>query len=156
MARGESVASWGFRNGLNVWPCYWGTGGKVTYLSGDWREARVSLRLSPRTRNYVGTIFGGSLYGAVDPIYMLMLLKILGPEYVVWDKSAAIRFKKPGKGKLEAHFLLTEEEIAGIREAAAREKSIDRVYTVEFKDAAGTVYASIEKTIYIKRKAPKA
>ena len=35
---------------------------------------------------------------AVDPIYMLMLLKILGPEYIVWDKSANIRFRKPGKG----------------------------------------------------------
>lgn len=150
--KGESLQSWSFRNGLNAWPCYWGMGGKVTYLSRDWREAVVRLKLSPRTRNYVGTIFGGSFYGSVDPIYMLMLLKILGPDYIVWDKSASIRFKKPGKGTLEARFLLTEEEIAAIREAAAREKSVDRIYVVEFKDREGNVYASIEKTLYIKRK----
>lgn len=153
MTRGESFESWGFRRALNLWPCYWGSGGKVTYLSGDWREARVQLKLSVRTRNYVGTIFGGSIYGAVDPIYMLMLMKILGPEYIVWDKAAHIRFRKPGKGRLEARFLITEEEITSIREALTREEAIDRVYPVEFKDSEGKVYASIEKTIYIKRKA---
>lgn len=43
-------------------------------------EVRIRLPLSRRTRNYVGTIFGGSLYGALDPIYMIMLIKALGPE----------------------------------------------------------------------------
>jgi acyl-coenzyme A thioesterase PaaI-like protein len=138
---------------LNVWPCYWGTGGKVTHLSGDWREATVSLSLSPRTRNYVGTIFGGSLYGAVDPIYMLMLIKVLGPEFVVWDKAATIRFRKPGKGRLTAQFLLTVDELRSIREATAGDKAVDRVYTVEFKDAQGNVIAAIDKTLYIRRKA---
>ena len=57
---------------INAWPCYWGTGGKVTFISSDWREAAVTLKLTLRTRNYAGTIFGGSIYGAVDPIYMLV------------------------------------------------------------------------------------
>jgi len=124
----------------------------VAYISGDWHEARVTLRLSARTRNYVGTIFGGSLYGSVDPIYMIMLIKILGPEYIVWDKAAAIRFRKPGKGRLVAHFHLSSREITAIREAVAGGESVDRKYLVEFKDGEGVVCASIEKTIYIKRK----
>ena len=112
----------------------------------------MELRLGPRTRNYVGTIFGGSLYGAVDPIYMLLLLKILGPQYLVWDKAASIRFRKPGKGRLEAHFDLPEDEIQRIRDLAAQEKSVDRVYRVEFKDCDGEVCAEIEKTLYIRQK----
>ena len=48
-------------------------------LADDFREVRVKLPLSLRTRNAVGTIFGGSLYGAVDPIYMIMLMRLLGP-----------------------------------------------------------------------------
>jgi acyl-coenzyme A thioesterase PaaI-like protein len=147
----ESLHSKLFRNGLNLWPCYWGTGGKLTHLSGDWHEARVRLRLTPRTRNYVGTIFGGSMYGSVDPIYMLMLIKILGPGYIVWDKAASIRFKKPGKGVLEAHFLLSEAEIESIRKACDEQKSVDRVYLVEYKDREGVVCASIEKTLYIRK-----
>ena len=61
-------------------------------------EVRVKIPLNWKTRNGVGTIFGGSLYAAVDPIYMTMLIKLLGPDYLVWDKSAAIRFLKPGRG----------------------------------------------------------
>lgn len=147
----ESFRTWMYRAVFNVWPCYWGTGGKVTFISGDWREAAVRLKLSVRTRNYVGTIFGGSIYGAVDPIYMLMLINILGPGYIVWDKAASIRFRKPGRGTLEARFHISEDEIATIRELAAREKSVDRVYMVEFKDPDGLVCATIEKTVYIRR-----
>jgi acyl-coenzyme A thioesterase PaaI-like protein len=147
----ESLRTWTYRKVFNVWPCYWGTGGRVTFISGDWREAVVRLKLNWRTRNYVGTIFGGSIYGAIDPIYMLLLINILGPGYIVWDKAANIRFKKPGRGTLEARFRVSEDEIAAIREIAAREKSVDRVYTVELKDRDGIVCASIEKTVYIRR-----
>jgi len=147
----ESMQTFAFRHMLNLWPCYRGTGGRVTFIASDWRQANVRLKLGIRTRNYVGTIFGGSLYGAIDPIYMLMLIKILGPTYVVWDKAATIRFKKPGRGALEAQFLVTEEEIATIRELSSQGKSIDRVYPVEFKDRDGQVVASVEKTIYIRR-----
>ena len=89
---------------MNLWPCYRGSGARITYIAGDWKEVRVKLRLSLRTQNYVGSIFGGSLYAAVDPIYMLMLIKCLGPGYVVWDKAATIRFRKPGRSTLTATF----------------------------------------------------
>ena len=83
----ESLRTRGFRALLNVAPVYAGTGGRVTFIAGDWREIRVEIPLSLRTRNYVGTIYGGSMYGAVDPIYMLMLMHRLGPEFIVWDKA---------------------------------------------------------------------
>jgi acyl-coenzyme A thioesterase PaaI-like protein len=124
----------------------------VEYISRDWREARVGLRLTWWTRNYVGTIFGGSIYASIDPIYMLLFIQVLGPQYIVWDKAATIRFKKPGRGKLTAHFLITEEEIQAVKEAAARERSVDRVYVVEYKDQDGVVCAQIEKTLYFRRK----
>jgi acyl-coenzyme A thioesterase PaaI-like protein len=81
---------------FNIFPAYRGSGGRVTYIADDYREVRVKLPLSWRTRNYVGTIYGGSIYAAIDPIYMLMLVKNLGREYTVWDKAANIRFKSPG------------------------------------------------------------
>ncbi len=80
--RGRTRA-WAF----NLFPAFRGTGGRVTYVSDDFREVRVRVPLNWRTRNYVGTIFGGSLYGAVDPFYMIMLTQTLGPDYVVWDKG---------------------------------------------------------------------
>lgn len=150
----ESGASRRLRWGFNLFPAFRGTGARITYISGDYRELRVKLPLNWRTRNYVGTIFGGSLYGAVDPHYMIMLIKILGPDYVVWDKAATIRFKKPGRGTLSARFVIPEEEIALIRERLETEHSIDRVYRVELTDAAGVVHAEVDKTVYIRRKEP--
>jgi Domain of unknown function (DUF4442) len=146
----ESFASRKLRWKFNLFPAYRGTGGRITYIAGDFREVRVKLPLSWRTRNYVGTIFGGSLYGAVDPVYMIMLIRILGPGYTVWDKAATIRFKKPGRSTLYARFVLSQEEIAAVRELAARAPSIDRVYTVDLVDKDGVAHATVEKTIYIR------
>jgi len=136
---------------FNLIPAYWVTGARVTYVAADFREVRVKLPLSWRTRNYVGTIFGGSLYGAVDPVYMIMLIKILGPEYTVWDKAATIRFRRPGRSTLYAKFVLDAEEIRTIRDLAERHPSIDRVYRVDLADAEGTVHASVDKTVYIRK-----
>jgi acyl-coenzyme A thioesterase PaaI-like protein len=148
----ESISTRIMRWGFNCFPAYRGTGARITYIARDWREVRIKLALTWRTRNYVGTIFGGSMYGAVDPIYMLMLIRILGPEYVVWDKAAVIAFRKPGRGTLFATFRLAEQEIELIRTASLRHPSLERVYTVELVDAEGTVHAVIEKTVYIRRK----
>lgn len=148
----ESFRSKSFRWGFNFFPAYRGTGGRVVYIANDWHEVRVKLPLNWRTRNYVGTIYGGSIYGAIDPIYMLMLMRVLGDEYIVWDKAAKVRFRKPGKATLFADFVLMPEEIGEIKELAANSKSIDRIYHVELKDREGIVHAEIEKTLYISKK----
>lgn len=148
----ENFKSRVFRWKFNLFPAYRGTGGRVTYVSDDYREIRVKIPLSWRTRNYVGTIYGGSMYGAIDPIYMLMLIFVLGPGYIVWDKAAKIRFRKPGKDTLYARFHLTDEETEEIKRLAESEKSIDRVYNLELKDKNGVVHATIEKTLYIAKK----
>ena len=141
---------------LNLFPAYRGTGGWVTYIRDDWSEVRIAVPLSWRTRNYVGTIYGGSLYGAVDPIYMLMLIKSLGPTYVVWDKAAAIRFRRPGRSRLSATFRLGPEIVAGIREELTRAPKLDRVFVVELVDGDGVVHAVVEKTIHVSRREPNS
>ena len=148
----ESFKTRRFRWFWNFFPAYRGTGARVIYIADDFREVRIKLPLSWRSRNYVGSIFGGSLYGSVDPIYMLMLIHILGPEYVVWDKAAKIRFRKPGKKTLYAEFNLSNDEISEIKRLAESERSIDRIYNVELKDKDGVVHAQIEKTLYISKK----
>ncbi len=148
----ESFKSRSFRWFFNFFPAYRGTGGRLVYVADDFKEIRVRLPLNWRTRNYVGTIYGGSIYASIDPIYMLMLIKVLGPDYIVWDKAAKIRFRKPGKDTLYADFHLTDEEINEIKELAENAKSVDRVYSVELKDENGVVHAQIEKTLYIAKK----
>jgi len=136
---------------FNFFPAYRGTGARVTYISDDWHEVHIKVPLSWRTRNYVGTIFGGSLYGGIDPFYMLMLIKILGPEYTVWDKGASIQFKRPGRTTLTAKFAIPEEEVESIKKELESQPSINRTYLVDLVDHKGSVHTSFEKIIYIRK-----
>jgi acyl-coenzyme A thioesterase PaaI-like protein len=151
----SDVESWRtrlMRWGFNLHPTYWSTGGRVTFIAGDWSEVRVRLPLSWRTRNYVGTYFGGSMYSAVDPFYMIMLIKRLGPGYTVWDKAATIRFHKPGRSTLQAKFVVTLQAVEEIRSALTEVPKLNRVFTVEICDRDGTVHAVVEKTLHISRR----
>ena len=148
----ESLNTRARRHAYNFFPAFRGTGARIVYLADDWREIRIKVPLSWRTRNYVGTIYGGSLYAAVDPWYMIMLIRLLGPEYLVWDKAATIRFRKPGRGTLHARFVLDNAEIEAIKTELATQPSLDRVYQVDLVDGEGVVHASVEKVLYIRRK----
>lgn len=150
----ESLRTRAFRWAFNLWPCYRGTGGRVTFIASDWSEVRIRLPLSWRTRNYVGTIFGGSLYAGVDPFYMLMLIQRLGPEYVVWDKAASIRFRRPGRSTLTARFTLEDGELDDIRRVLREQPKVDRTYTVCLLDAEGQVHAEVQKVIHISLGSP--
>ena len=140
------------RCGFNWFPAYRGTGARISYVSADWREVRVRLPLSWRTRNYVGTIFGGSLYGALDPVYMIQLIKVLGPDYVVWDKAATIRFLRPGRETLYATFRLTEDEIEALRREVDAAGKVEREFTADLANAAGEVHASCRKLLSIRKR----
>ena len=142
------LARWGF----NWFPAFRRTGGRLTYIARDWREVRVKLPLNWMTRNYVGTMFGGSLYAATDGLHMVMLMKLLGPAYIVWDKGASIRYRKPCRTTVYATFAIPEPETDAIRERLAIEPKLDRLYQVDWTDREGTVYATVESTIHIRRK----
>ena len=144
---GSRLRRWAF----NLFPAYWCTGARITYLADDFREIRIRLPLNWRTRNYVGTIFGGSMYAAVDPMYMMMLIQNLGADYEVWDKSASIRFRKPGQGTLRARFLLPEQEIVDIRRTLEEEPTTDRRYTVDLVGEEGEVHATVEKVVHVRK-----
>ena len=142
------VTRWGF----NLIPAYWGTGARITHVSDDWGEVRIRLPLSWRTRNYVGTIFGGSMYGAVDPVFMIMLIKRLGPDYVVWDKAATIRFLRPGRSTLHARFVIDSALVESIRVELSTVPKLERVLRVDLTATDGTVHASVEKVLHIRRR----
>lgn len=147
--RTESFKTWRFRTLMNWYPMYFGTGGKVLFWSGDSREVHLRLRRNAWTYNYVGTIFGGSMFAASDPFYMLMLLQIFGSAYVVWDKSASIRFRKPGRATLYMRYVLTDECIDEIRRDVTAYGQTERTFTLQWVDKDGTVYAEIERLCYI-------
>lgn len=141
-----------FRHVLNFYPAFRGTGGWVTHIADDWSEMRIKIPLSWRTRNYVGTIFGGSMYASCDPHFMFMLMHRLGPEYTVWDKSATIRFKRPGREAMFAVCRMPDEEVAEVRRLLESTDRLDRTYSIDLVDRGGGVHATIEKIVNVRRR----
>jgi len=139
---------------LNIWPPFLGAGIRVRRLASDWKEIDVEMKLRWWNRNYVGTHYGGSLYSMADPFFMVMLIENLGKDYIVWDKAASIRFRKPGRGMVSACFRLSDEQVGEIRQALNSQEKIERVFTVEVKDQSGSVVAEVEKLLHIRRKKP--
>ena len=137
---------------LNLYAPFLGAGIRVKRLAPGWKEVDVEMKLRWWNANYVGTHYGGSLYSMTDPFFMVMLIENLGKDYIVWDKSATIRFKRPGRGTVTASFSLSDQQIDEIKQALNAEKKIERVFTVEVKDESGTVIAEVEKLLHIRRK----
>ncbi len=148
----ESFRTRLMRWSFNLFPAYRRTGARLTYIQDDLREVHVTLPLNWKTRNYVGTIFGGSIYAAVDPIYMVMFIKLLGLEYIVWDKSATIEFLSPGRSTLHAQFVVKEQRLERIRALVANSGKTARTYQVELRDEQDEVCAAVEQVLYFQRK----
>ncbi|MEP7069310.1 MAG: DUF4442 domain-containing protein [Usitatibacter sp.] len=142
----------GIRRLLNWWPPFRGAGIRVREIAPDFRSATVELRTTLLNRNYVGTHFGGSLFAMTDPFFMVMMMKILGPEYLVWDKQGTVRFLKPARGTVVARFRIPEERIAQVRLATDSGEKYEPKFTVEIVDSEGVTVADVEKTLYIRRK----
>ena len=137
---------------LRFYPPFVGAGIRVKNISEDFRRFDVEMPLKFWNRNYVGTHFGGSLYAMTDPWFMFILMHNLGSDFIVWDKAAAIRFKKPGKGLMKASFEISAERIAEIRAQAEAAGKIEPVFNVSVTDSDGTVVAEVEKLLYVRKK----
>lgn len=148
----HKIYIWFYRFALNLWPCIWSMGGKVTELSPDFKKLTVRLKLKWRTRNVVGTVFGGSMYGSTDPMFMLMLMNILGKSYVVWDKGCTIRFKRPALKPIYARFEVTDEMLSEVMSHVAQKGEHTFTWTVQYKDSDGAVYSEFDKVMYVAKK----
>lgn len=138
-----------FRYGFNASPMYRRSTGRVTHVSKDLLFVKIKIPLSIKNRNYVGSIFGGSLFSATDPIYMVQLINILKDDYVVWDKDANIKYRRPAKETVYAEFSFSEAEINDIKTKVAETGELDLNKSLNIVTKDNTVIAEVSKTIYI-------
>jgi acyl-coenzyme A thioesterase PaaI-like protein len=143
-----------FRHFMNLWPPFWGMRIHIEHIAEDWKTLRMRMKLSLTNKNYVGSQFGGGLFSMTDPFYMLMLMHLLGRDYLVWDKSAKIDFIAPGRSTVYAHFQVTDEMLAEIRAKTETGEKFEPIYRVDVVDAEGKIVARVEKTMYIRKKRP--
>lgn len=137
---------------FNLSPMYRRTGGRVMKISEDFKYVKIKLPLTYKTRNYVGTLYGGHMYSCVDGIFMVQLVNLLGKKYVVWDKSATIRFRRPGNQTLFAEFNITDEFLDQVKIDLESEGEKDYTLQVNLVDKEGKIYAEVDKVLYFSTK----
>jgi acyl-coenzyme A thioesterase PaaI-like protein len=141
---------------INFYPPFLGAGIRVKRVAPDFRAIRVEMQLTRLNLNAVGTHFGGSLYAMCDPWFMLMLMRALGDEYIVWDKAARIQFIKPGRGTVAAEFQITQATIDDLRTRADAGEKIEPTFTADVIGADGEIVARVEKLLYVRKKNARA
>jgi hypothetical protein len=149
---GGTKSTHALRRWINLWPPFLGAGIRVKHIAPDMKSIDVEMKLRFWNANYVGTHFGGSLFAMTDAFYMLMLMANLGPDYIVWDKAATIRYRKPGRGTVRVEFRLSDSQIDDIREKLKTLPKVEPVLTVEVKDEGGVVIAEVEKILHVRKK----
>ena len=137
---------------MNLWPPFLFAGIRVLGIGADWRSARVALRLRWYNRNYVGTQFGGSLFALTDPFWMILVMRCLGRDYIVWDKAGEIEFVAPGRSDVFAEFRVDDALLDEIRAAAAGGEKVLRWCETAVTAADGQVVARVRKQLYVRRK----
>ena len=142
----------GMRRMLNIWPPFLFSGISILEISKDFRQAKVRLKKRALTSNYVGTLFGGSLFAMTDPFYMVMILKNLGSDYIVWDKRSEIEYVSPGKATVFAEFNLLDADLDEIKREVEVSGKYLKWFEVDIKTADGTVVAIVKKQIYVRKK----
>jgi len=143
------------RRSMSLYPPFLGAGVRVRTLSRHPLVFESSMRLRWWNRNYVGTQFGGSLYAMADPFFMLILIDALGPDFVVWDKAATIRFRRPGRGTVAARFEIPAGRVEEIRSEALAAGRAEPVFIALVVDRAGETVAEIDKAISVRPRAAR-
>jgi acyl-coenzyme A thioesterase PaaI-like protein len=143
----------GLKNGMNLWPPFLFSGIRILEFSPDFRRVKVRLKKGKLTSNYVGTLFGGSLFSMTDPFFMIMTLRNLGNEYIVWDKRGEVEFVSPGKEAVFAEFNISEDDLVEIKSNVSKDGKYLKWFEVEIKTAEGVVVAIVRKQIYARSKA---
>jgi acyl-coenzyme A thioesterase PaaI-like protein len=134
----------------NFYPPFFGSGIRITYVAPDFSAVEVKLRLRWWNRNYIGTLFGGSLYMMCDPFHMVILIKLLGSKYIVRDKGAEIRFLKKGENSAHVRFEVGSKEIAEIWHSD--DEVQERKFLAHVRNDEGEVIAEVRKTLHIRRR----
>ena len=141
----------GLKWALMLYSPYLGAGVRLKELSKNYDRIVVEMKQRFWNTNYVGVHFGGSLYAMCDPFFMFLLMKRLGPSYIVWDQAGSIEFVRPGQGKVRAEFSLDQSRLDEIKARVEKDRKSIETFYVSVMDEKNRVVSRVEKKIYVRK-----
>lgn len=137
---------------LNFYPPFLGAGIRLKEVNKKGTSYLVELKLRWYNRNVYGTHFGGSLYAMCDPFFVFAAYAYFGDDYILWDKSASIEFKRPGRGTVQALFEISDARLDEMKREVDEYGRKTFHFEAQVLDAKKEVVALVKKEIYIRKK----
>lgn len=137
---------------VNLYPPFVGAGIRITAVARDLSAFDVELRPRLWNRSLIGAHLGGSIYAMCDPFFRVALTSQLGPDYLVWDKTARIDFRRPGRGTIRARFAISPAQVAAIRAQVAEGGKSEPTFQTDVLGPGGEVIATVHKYLWVKKK----
>jgi hypothetical protein len=113
----------------------------------------VKIAKSLFNKNYNGSIFGGTIYCATDPVYAILFDQYLqrkGYKVRVWLKSASIQYLKPGRSSLYFTVYLTEDMLKEAIDALDTVGKFVKAYPINITNKQGDLCATVMNEVYIR------
>ncbi len=126
----------------------------VKNISPGYTGADVTIHKSFLNLNANRTIFGGTIFSAIDPIYPVLIDAYIRShgfkKTVAWLKSARIEYKKPGHRSLHFSVRLNEKEMESILHTIREEGKVIRTFSTDIFDKDGIHCATVHNEVYIR------
>lgn len=126
----------------------------VKKIHTDFQGVDVKIIKSIFNKNSNSTIFGGTIFSAVDPFYAILIDQRLQShgfkKTVAWLKSASIEYKKPGLTNLKFSIKITDNDFNECMDALASRGRIIKTFSVEIVNDQNEICAIAQNEIYIR------
>jgi acyl-coenzyme A thioesterase PaaI-like protein len=145
----ERVLKWAMR----CYPPFLFQGIWTKQFEKEFTGAQVKIINNIFNRNYNRTIFGGTIFSAADPYYVLLFYQILirkGWRVKLWLKHSTIDFLRPGNCNLYFKINLSPEDIEEVVAKLESDGKFIKTFRVEITNKEGILYAVVHNEIYIR------
>jgi acyl-coenzyme A thioesterase PaaI-like protein len=126
----------------------------VKKIHTDFQGVDVKIIKSIFNKNSNNTIFGGTIFSAVDPFYAILIDQRLQShgfkKTVAWLKSASIEYKKPGLTNLKFSIKITDEDFNECMDTLNSRGRIIKTFSVEIVNDQNEICAIAKNEIYIR------
>ena len=148
-----SVSAFWLKWGLRFYPPLLFQRIWLVSIGRDFKTAEVIINKSFLNRNYNRSIFGGTLFSAVDPFYPVMFHQVFikkGFNVIVWSKSAQIQFLKPSLTAMYFKIMLSESMISNAEESLISVGKFSGLFDINIHNKTNEICVTVTCEVYIR------
>ena len=138
---------------LNLFPPLLFNRISIQSIKKDFMEIKVRIRHSITNKNFHRTIFGGTIFSAIDPYFPIIYWQVFSRKKLpieVWIKRAEISYINPAETNLYLIFTLKEEDIQKALKGLQEDGRFQVWHEVEAVDENGIICAEAKVLVYIR------